>query len=116
MYSILRLQKHTNTIRTFKKNVVGATSKRHVKRFPPTFIILKCVTKYNSIQTNLERVYRNYLQLKYAVSILEKKKFDLFLTQGPYGKYREGSRPIFSFTNNVSADLFILAFFKKPGR
>ena len=112
MYSILRLQKHTNTIRTFKKNVVGATSKRHVKRFPPTFIILKCVTKYNSIQTNLERVYRNYLQLKYAVSILE-KNFDL---QGPHGKYREGSRSIFSFTNNVSADLFILAFFKKPGR
>ena len=97
------------------ENVVGATSKRHVKRFPLTFIILKCVTKFNLIQANLARVYRNYLQLINAVSILE-KNLDLFLTHGPYGKYREGSRSIFSFTNNVSADLFILAFFKKPGR
>ena len=75
------------------------------------------MTKFNSIQTNLARVYRSYLhlKLKYVVSILE-KNFELFLTQGPHGKDREGSRSIFSFTNNVSADLFILAFLKKPGR
>ena len=55
-------------------NVVGATSKRHVKRFPLTIIILKSVhvTKFNSIQINLAHVCRKYLQLNYAVSILEK--------------------------------------------
>ena len=44
------------------------------KRFPLTIIILKSVhvTKFNSIQINLAHVYRKYLQLNYAVSILEK--------------------------------------------